>query len=355
MPMNLVIQQRRKALGLTQEQIADYLNVSIPAVSKWETGATSPDISLLPLLARLLKTDLNTLFCFQEDISQQEISLFCQEITLIVQTQGFAEGFDAAKRKIREYPHSELLLHSLALHLDGMLNMSGLSSDEKYLFDEMVTAWYRQLAESSNPIIKNSVEYMLAGRWIQKGNYDEAQRILDAMPDRDELINGIADKLLLQVTIDQKQGHPEKAIKSLQYALFLVLNKVQMLLCKMVESELAAGDIQTAKKIAEKASKLPRLLDLWEYSSLLPLWQIAIAEQNTDQCIHILRKMLAALVTTWNMRASPLFHSISEKSNSTQMLPAILSELERDPELDFLQNNDEFKTLISEYKTLLQN
>ena len=36
MPMNLVIQERRKELGLTQEQVAEYLNVSIPAVSKWE-------------------------------------------------------------------------------------------------------------------------------------------------------------------------------------------------------------------------------------------------------------------------------------------------------------------------------
>jgi len=35
MPMNLVIQEKRKALGLTQEQVAEYLNVSTPAVNKW--------------------------------------------------------------------------------------------------------------------------------------------------------------------------------------------------------------------------------------------------------------------------------------------------------------------------------
>lgn len=84
MPMNLVIQERRKELGLTQEQVAEYLNVSIPAVSKWEKGTTSPDISLLAPLARLLKIDLNTLFCFHEDITQQEIDLFCKEVGKIV-------------------------------------------------------------------------------------------------------------------------------------------------------------------------------------------------------------------------------------------------------------------------------
>lgn len=33
-----------------------------------------PDIGLLPSLARLLKTDLNGLFCFQQDLSPQGIS-----------------------------------------------------------------------------------------------------------------------------------------------------------------------------------------------------------------------------------------------------------------------------------------
>ena len=30
--------EKRKELGFTQEQVAKYLNVSIPAVSKWEKG-----------------------------------------------------------------------------------------------------------------------------------------------------------------------------------------------------------------------------------------------------------------------------------------------------------------------------
>ena len=40
MPMNQVIQEKRKALGLTQEQVAAYLHVSAPAVNKWEKGVS---------------------------------------------------------------------------------------------------------------------------------------------------------------------------------------------------------------------------------------------------------------------------------------------------------------------------
>ena len=105
MPMNLVIQEKRKELGLTQEQVAEYLNVSIPAVSKWEKGSTSPDISLLAPLARLLKIDLNTLFCFQEDMSQEEIGYFCREVAALIQSKGIAAGFEAAAQKIHRWPN----------------------------------------------------------------------------------------------------------------------------------------------------------------------------------------------------------------------------------------------------------
>ena len=40
MPISTVIHERRKQLGLTQEQTADYLGVSTPTVNKWEKGVS---------------------------------------------------------------------------------------------------------------------------------------------------------------------------------------------------------------------------------------------------------------------------------------------------------------------------
>lgn len=353
MPMNLVIQEKRKALGLTQEQIAEYLNVSTPAVSKWESGATSPDISLLPPLARLLKIDLNTLFCFQEDMSPQEISYFCNEITAVVRTRGIEEGFEAAKRKICEYPHNEALLQYLTFQLDVLLAWSELSSDEMRRYDDILDTWYRQLAGSSDSKISNSADFMIVSRLIRKGNYDEAQKVLDSMPDREDRISSMADKLMLQVNIYLHQGKAEQASRELQNALLIALNKVQMLLSKMVDAELASGEIQIAKEIADRTSQMPALFDLWKYDSFLAPLQIAVAEKNTDECLCILREMLPELLNPWDMSSSPLFRRIESKVlDSKQMLPAILSELEQDSAYSFLQNCDEFKDLIYKYKEL---
>lgn len=38
MKINQMIREKRKALSLTQEQVAEYLGVSAPAVNKWEKG-----------------------------------------------------------------------------------------------------------------------------------------------------------------------------------------------------------------------------------------------------------------------------------------------------------------------------
>ena len=72
MKINEIIRERRLKKGLTQAQVAKYLGVSAPAVNKWEKGTTYPDLVLLPALARLLDTDLNTPFLsFQEDLSEK--------------------------------------------------------------------------------------------------------------------------------------------------------------------------------------------------------------------------------------------------------------------------------------------
>ena len=40
MKINDIIKRQRKHLSLTQEQVAQYLGVSIAAVSKWESGVS---------------------------------------------------------------------------------------------------------------------------------------------------------------------------------------------------------------------------------------------------------------------------------------------------------------------------
>ncbi|MBO5746831.1 MAG: XRE family transcriptional regulator [Clostridia bacterium] len=59
----------RQSRNLSQVKLAELLSYTGKAVSKWESGSALPPAEVLPRLAKVLNTDLNSLFNFREDPS----------------------------------------------------------------------------------------------------------------------------------------------------------------------------------------------------------------------------------------------------------------------------------------------
>ena len=122
----------RRARGMTQEQLAAALGVSAPAVSKWETDSSYPDITLLCPLARALGTDVDGLIGFEADLSEEELG---KEINSIAK-MGQEGDWQAAEERIcallRQYPSSaELKYYAVMVYsvLEMSLFMQEKSSD----------------------------------------------------------------------------------------------------------------------------------------------------------------------------------------------------------------------------------
>lgn len=64
------IADKRKALGLTQKQVADKLGMSDKSVSKWERGICLPDVSIYITLCDILGISINE-FLAGEDIREE--------------------------------------------------------------------------------------------------------------------------------------------------------------------------------------------------------------------------------------------------------------------------------------------
>ena len=60
--MGQKIKTLRLARGLTLCQLGELLHVSPQAVHKWESGINYPDITIIPLLARILGVSISELF-----------------------------------------------------------------------------------------------------------------------------------------------------------------------------------------------------------------------------------------------------------------------------------------------------
>ena len=61
MDIGRMIADRRKALGFTQQKLAEKLNISYQAISKWENGTTYPDVTILPQIAGVLNISIDAL------------------------------------------------------------------------------------------------------------------------------------------------------------------------------------------------------------------------------------------------------------------------------------------------------
>ena len=356
MPMNIVIQEKRRELGMTQEQLAQYLGVSTPAVSKWEKGITCPDIAILPSLARLLKIDLNTLFCFHEELTQQELSDFCNLLKVTAEKEGIAAAFSRAEELMRSYPNNETLMLNVTLSLDGILKLSMQSESEVAELDAKVEQWYKRLSESNEPTTRNLANYMLVNRYIDRGNLEWAQDVLDTMPDRNSIVTEYADKLLLQVKIYMNQDRAADAAKDLEQALLTTINNAQMLLMKLADAELAAGEAEKARHIAKVNRDMVKLFDLWECSAYTSSLSLAMEFKDKEEILPILQDILRTALEPWDMGTSCLYHRIAateKKAVDKGMTSAILHGVAQYAEYDFLRNDPRFQNILGECNQIL--
>ena len=76
--LKTIILERRKSLRLTQKELAQKLNVSDKVISKWETGSSLPDITLINPLAEVLGITVSELLSAKElskPVLNEEVNL----------------------------------------------------------------------------------------------------------------------------------------------------------------------------------------------------------------------------------------------------------------------------------------
>ena len=102
------IYEYRLKCGYTQKELANMLGVSVQTISKWERGASAPDISVLPKIAEVFRISIDALFGMDaktdaiewtnvsyDEIAELMISRICFSI------QSYNSGKTDAEKKIK--------------------------------------------------------------------------------------------------------------------------------------------------------------------------------------------------------------------------------------------------------------
>lgn len=104
------IKRLRSDNGITQEQLAEAMNVTCAAVSKWERGETYPDISMLQPLAFYFGVSLDVLMGYDKEKVNEDIERIIAEYR-----ERMRNDWDEAKRMIKnaynEYPNDFRIMY----------------------------------------------------------------------------------------------------------------------------------------------------------------------------------------------------------------------------------------------------
>ncbi len=348
MKIHEIIRKKRIEKGYTQEQMASFLGVSTPAVNKWEKAISYPDITLLPALARLLDTDLNTLLSFQDDLTKDEVGQFMNELALAAQTDGIDRAFHMALKKIHEYPSCDLLLLYTALSLEGLiLTYTGNTKATPYM--DTLEEFYTRASKSPNPEIGNHAKAMLISKHIGRKQFDEAEKLLKELP------NTISfDKKQLTANLYLEQGEWTKAAELMEQKVLSEISVIQSTLYTLVDIAIRENRIADAGQLTDIARQVTELFDLWECNVYIADFLLAVAKKDMDGSLDALTKMLPALNKEWKPEASVLYrHLPLKETNIGQIMRlGIMKELEN-PEnhaYDFMRDNPDIQKLLGKYR-----
>ena len=114
-----IIRKYRKLQNMTQEDMAERLGVSAPAVNKWENGNSMPDIMLLKPIARLLDISLDELLSYEKELTDPEVNELMRILNKKMESKEYAEVFRWAKHKMEQYPNCEHLHLWMCISLEG--------------------------------------------------------------------------------------------------------------------------------------------------------------------------------------------------------------------------------------------
>ncbi len=344
MKINEHIRKKRKDLGLTQEQVAEYLNITTPAVNKWEKGSTYPDITLLPALARLLQTDLNDLLSFNEDLTDIEINNFANELDTIVREQGYATAYEIAMKKISEYPTCEKLIVAIAPYLDGALHMYGVTECEQYKVK--LETLYKRIQKSEVPQIRELAISMLIARNMERENYEVAEEMINS------LYPTTVDKDMQLAILYKKQGKNIEAIKLWQHKILKASSEIQTALMWLMDIAVKENHTEKADFLAEQYYSFTQQFSPVDWIAYSAKLELSVKRKDGDSCINVLKKMLSAMDGKKDSTNCPLYDQISKDISSTftqRFLIHIKRELQTSSEYDFLRGNKVFEDIVNSF------
>ena len=199
------IRTLRKDAGLTQEQLAEALGVSVSAVHKWESGKATPELEMLVSIAEFFETSVDALLNY----GWQKLSMgqTAEQIRVYKNARNFEEGIRFAERALQKYPNSfDVVYESASLYYRSMFLHGGQNARRTIALLEKAIERIDQ--NTRETVCTVTIQNQIASCYCYLDDMEKAVEVL-----KENNVGGLNDaKIGLFLSQD-----PEKAEEALGY------------------------------------------------------------------------------------------------------------------------------------------
>ena len=338
--MGEIIAQKRKESGMTQAELAEYIGVSKPAVSKWESGYSLPDISLLPVLASFFDISIDELMGYQPQMSERNMDAIHKRLIKNLSELSADTVFSECRSYISKYYFCWQLILKMSQFLYDHYTMS---TEPQAVLKEIVRYTKRVCDHCDDRMIAKKARYLNACCLIHLNEFDEAQKILE------DLIEPVTNAPMLLAFIYNEQGKKSDAKKIITD----VIEQNLQLMFAAISSACLYADETDAEVCLQKYSAL---FDLFEAEKYYPghllrfYYALSIMYCNTknkEAAFEYLCKFTALL--------EHIIHDKNERQFSDKMILETVSNFTSENKaFKILHDEEQYHEIIDQLRKLLE-
>lgn len=353
------IKNNRKKAGYTQETLAEKLNVSVSAVSQWESGKTIPDISIIPTLCHLFQISSDVLLDINLQENNQEIVNILSEANKFSSRAKFEEAEKILSKGLLRFPNSYPIMSALMYVYYNIYMQCG--EEKKKQYEDALMSLCNQIIDGcTDGEFRAGAIQILCFIYADKKDYAKAKDLAYKMPP----MACCRETLLSIVTTGEEKIHHRKS------EILVLLQR----LCVILDTTgINSNNRDCEYSFDEQACLREKVISLIQlmfeegdfgffncmFSSVCALQaKYYAAKKDAEKALEYLEKAKNHAIAFLNYSANEKYTSLilrDEKygdysTNSEQKVTEWVLEIAMKNEFDFLKNDAKYQELIEKLK-----
>lgn len=176
------IKKARQEADMTQEQLAELLNISVSAVSQWESDKTTPDISMIPALCNVFQMTSDKLLDIELEKNEEAIEAILEKESELASKGKGMKAEEILKEGLRKYPNSyDLMCRLMQISYEQTYQEKHEEAVRKEYLEQAICYANRIMQDCKNDSIRSSAKQILCFVHVDAGEHDKAIALAKTM------------------------------------------------------------------------------------------------------------------------------------------------------------------------------